>query len=120
MGLASLPPLGDGAAGDFTPTDLSQFIRLEQCQRYLRLRLTERAQGRGFLTGVTTSSLIPSRDRSASPPAAPSHRIAGPWVPFTGLTCAGRCGCEVAVFVRDGRRRPASRHDTDRRPTLAP
>jgi hypothetical protein len=32
-----------------SPTDVSQFIRLEQCQRYLRLRLHMRAHGSGFL-----------------------------------------------------------------------
>jgi hypothetical protein len=31
-----------------TPTDVSQFVRLEQCERFLRLRLAERA-GQGFM-----------------------------------------------------------------------
>jgi len=68
MGLASLPPLRDAAVGDLTPTDLSQFIRLEQCQRYLRLRLTERAQGRSFLTdaGVAPQSIPPLLTRSGA------------------------------------------------------
>ena len=29
-----------------TPTDVSQFVRLEQCERFLRLRLSERAGSR--------------------------------------------------------------------------
>ena len=32
-----------------SPTDISQFVRLEQCERYLRLRLRERAEGQDFL-----------------------------------------------------------------------
>jgi hypothetical protein len=32
-----------------SPTDVSQFIRLDQCERYLRLRLYERAVGQRFL-----------------------------------------------------------------------
>src|SRR5262245_57087038 len=31
-----------------SPTDVSQFVRLEQCERYLRFRLAERS-GRTFL-----------------------------------------------------------------------
>jgi hypothetical protein len=32
-----------------SPTDIAQYIRLEQCRRYLRLRLLERNAGQGFL-----------------------------------------------------------------------
>ncbi len=32
-----------------TPTDVSQFLRLEECERYLRLRLYQKAHGDGFL-----------------------------------------------------------------------
>lgn len=44
-----------------TPTDVSQFIRLEQCQRYLRLRLWERQKGQQFLHdyGVAPQSIPP-------------------------------------------------------------
>ncbi|MEO8285037.1 MAG: AAA domain-containing protein [Chloroflexota bacterium] len=51
-----------------TPTDISQFIRLEQCQRYLRLRLHERAHGRAFLTdyGVWPQSIPPLLTQSGS------------------------------------------------------
>jgi hypothetical protein len=31
-----------------TPTDVTQFVRLEQCERYLRFRLAERA-GQDFM-----------------------------------------------------------------------
>src|SRR5262245_57801501 len=31
-----------------SPTDLSQFVRLEQCERYLRLRLYEHRHGQTF------------------------------------------------------------------------
>src|SRR5947209_17169036 len=49
-----------------SPTDLSQFIRLEQCERYLRLRLFERAFGRRFMTeyGVRPQSIPPLLTRS--------------------------------------------------------
>jgi hypothetical protein len=42
-----------------SPTDIAQFIRLEQCERYLRLRLVQRATGRNFLLdyGVTPQPL---------------------------------------------------------------
>ena len=30
-----------------SPTDIAQYIRMEQCERYLRLRLHERARGVG-------------------------------------------------------------------------
>lgn len=49
-----------------SPTDISQFIRLEQCQRYLRLRLHERAYGRDFLSnyGVYPQTIPPLLTRS--------------------------------------------------------
>jgi hypothetical protein len=74
MGVAGIPSLNDAAIGALTPTDLSQFIRLEQCQRYLRLRLIERAQGHGFLTdaGVAPQSIPPLLTRSG---AAFEHRV---------------------------------------------
>ncbi len=52
------PPL---TPGKITPTDVSQFIRLEQCERYLRLRLHERTANPRFMAdyGVAPQS-IPS------------------------------------------------------------
>ena len=49
-----------------SPTDISQFIRLEQCERYLRLRLKERAEGRDFLLDydVAPQSIPPILTRS--------------------------------------------------------
>ncbi len=43
-----------------TPTDVSQFVRLEQCERYLRFRLAERA-GQDFMDdyGVTPQRITP-------------------------------------------------------------
>ena len=32
-----------------TPTDIAQFIRLDQCERYLRLRLHSRAINASFM-----------------------------------------------------------------------
>jgi hypothetical protein len=44
-----------------SPTDVSQFIRLEQCERYLRLRLHERSAGMRFMVdyGVVPQSIPP-------------------------------------------------------------
>jgi AAA domain-containing protein/PD-(D/E)XK nuclease superfamily protein len=49
-----------------SPTDISQFIRLEQCERYLWFRLEERAKGRGFMTAydVKPQSIPPLLTRS--------------------------------------------------------
>src|SRR3954454_25286565 len=40
----SLPVLPPSGPLRLTPTDVSQFVRLEQCERYLRFRLAERAR----------------------------------------------------------------------------
>src|SRR5438477_11903303 len=42
----SLPVLTSSAAHRITPTDISQFVGLEQCERFLRFRLAERAKQR--------------------------------------------------------------------------
>jgi len=44
-----------------SPTDIAQFIRLDQCQRYLRLRLYERNVRSGFMReyDVTPQSIPP-------------------------------------------------------------
>src|SRR6516225_7319732 len=44
----SLPVLPAGRPMRLTPTDVSQFVRLEQCERFLRFRLAERA-GQKFM-----------------------------------------------------------------------
>src|SRR5437879_5623762 len=44
----SLPVLAADRPLRLTPTDVSQFVRLEQCERYLRFRLAERA-GQKFM-----------------------------------------------------------------------
>ncbi|MDB5060112.1 MAG: superfamily helicase, partial [Chloroflexi bacterium] len=56
------------APGLITPTDVSQFIRLEQCERYLRLRLHERSHGGRFMRdyGVVPQSIPPLLTRSGS------------------------------------------------------
>src|SRR3954468_17636628 len=55
----SLPVLPDapGQPLRLTPTDVSQFVRLEQCQRFLRFRLAERA-GQDFMH---TYGVVPQR-----------------------------------------------------------
>ncbi len=51
-----------------SPTDVSQFIRLEQCERYLRLRLHERNVSSGLMTdyGVVPQSIPPLLTRSGA------------------------------------------------------
>src|SRR5947209_2114310 len=40
----SLPILASNHPLRLTPTDVSQFVRLDQCERFLRFRLAERAK----------------------------------------------------------------------------
>ena len=53
----SLPVLPAGRPMRLTPTDVTQFVRLEQCERYLRFRLAERA-GHKFMEDY---DVIPQR-----------------------------------------------------------
>jgi hypothetical protein len=48
MTTVSLPVLPANRPLRLTPTDVSQFVRLEQCERFLRFRLAERA-GQKFM-----------------------------------------------------------------------
>src|SRR5918912_4028996 len=68
MSYDSSIPVTPGPSGRLkvSPTDVSQFIRLEQCGRYLRLRLHERSAGRDFLEdyGVWPQSIPPLLNRS--------------------------------------------------------
>src|SRR5262249_35477687 len=41
--------LASGSPLRLSPTNLSEFIRLEQCERYLRLRLFHHLRGQGLL-----------------------------------------------------------------------
>ena len=58
---------GDGPR-TISPTDLTQFVRLDQCQRCLRLRLHERAHGLRFLYdyGVRPEAISPLLTRSGA------------------------------------------------------
>src|SRR5918994_4749917 len=51
-----------------SPTDVSQFIRLDQCERYLRLRLHERSAGIRFMHdyGVVPQSIPPLLTQSGT------------------------------------------------------
>lgn len=65
-----MPPLlpASGGPRKISPTDISQYIRLDQCARYLRLRLHEREHGRDFLTryGVAPQAIPPILTRSGA------------------------------------------------------
>src|SRR6516165_4918132 len=58
--IVSLPVLPTNRPLRLTPTDVSQFVRLEQCERFLRFRLAERA-GQKFMEdyGVTPQRITP-------------------------------------------------------------
>src|SRR5262245_18448392 len=62
MTAVSLPVLDPTPARPLriTPTDISQFVRLEQCERFLRFRLSERS-GLRFMEdyGVTHQRITP-------------------------------------------------------------
>ena len=51
-----------------SPTDLSQYVRLDQCQRFLRLQLHSRAFGEGFLADfdVAQQTIPPILTRSGA------------------------------------------------------
>jgi hypothetical protein len=55
--IVSLPVLPSNRPLRLTPTDVSQFVRLEQCERFLRFRLAERA-GQKFMEDY---DVIPQR-----------------------------------------------------------
>ncbi len=62
-----LPVVADTAGSiPISPTDISQFIRLDQCERYLRLRLHERTANNKFMVaaGVVPQSIPPLLTRS--------------------------------------------------------
>lgn len=44
-----LPPLDMHATRTIAPTDVARFVRLQQCERFLRFRLHERTLGAGFI-----------------------------------------------------------------------
>ncbi|QDV37675.1 PD-(D/E)XK nuclease family protein [Tautonia plasticadhaerens] len=61
----TLPILDPGRPLRLTPTDVSLFVRLEQCERFLRFRLAERA-GQDFMEpyGVVPQRISPLLSRS--------------------------------------------------------
>src|SRR4051812_30611957 len=63
----SLPVLPVGGPLRLTPTDVTRFVRLEQCERFLRFRLAERANQK-FMDqyGVGVQRLAPLLSLSGS------------------------------------------------------
>jgi predicted RecB family nuclease len=61
-------PLNSLSQPIITPTDITQFVRLEQCQRYLRLRLQERNFGPSFFNDydVVPQTVTPILQRSGA------------------------------------------------------
>ena len=63
---ATYPAPAGPAGRRISPTVISQYVRLGQCRRYLRLALHEHAAGPGFLRdyGVAAQQLSPVLTRS--------------------------------------------------------
>ncbi len=63
-----IPPMSGTAPTPISPTDVSQFIRLDQCQRFLRLRMHERRSGTDFLRAADAApqSIPPILTRSGA------------------------------------------------------
>src|SRR5437667_10297338 len=61
-------PVLNAVPRSLSPTDISQFIHLEQCERYLRLRLHEKSVNRNFMYehGVVPQSIPPLLSLSGS------------------------------------------------------
>src|SRR5215203_3230100 len=75
LGLALITPEDEYSVGlddqgriRISPTDVSQFIRLDQCERYLRLRLHERSSSDRFMTdyGVARQAIPPLLTQSGT------------------------------------------------------
>ncbi len=76
-------PIDPDGQRKITPTDISQFIRLDQCERYLRLRLHERAFGQRFMReyDVTPQSIPVLLTRSGSDFEERTERVVGTTFP---------------------------------------
>jgi hypothetical protein len=61
-------PIIDSCPPGISPTDISQFIRLDQCERYLHLRLKMRREGSDFLydNGTSPHRIPPLLTRAGS------------------------------------------------------
>ena len=65
---ATHPVPADPAGRRISPTVISQYVRLDQCRRYLRLALHERASGPDFMRdyGVAPQEILPLLTRSGA------------------------------------------------------
>lgn len=79
-----------------SPTDVAQYIRLDQCRRYLRLRLHERAHGRRFMTayGVAPQAIPPILTRAGQAFEARVERAAASYV-------GASVNCRAAALAGD-------------------
>ncbi len=85
MSNAQFPrPIDPDGQRKIAPTDISQFIRLEQCERYLRLRLHERAFGQRFMRDydVTPQSIPVLLTRSGSDFEVRTEEVVGTHFPI--------------------------------------
>ena len=63
-----LPVVAAGRQPRISPTVISQFVRLDQCRRFLRLALHERAYGSGFMREyyVAPQEILPLLTRAGA------------------------------------------------------
>ena len=108
---APLYPVPPDARGlrPVSPTDVSQFVRLDQCRRYLRLRLHQGVAGGGFLRdyGVAAQAIQPLLSRSGAAFEADVTAAAAAVLSVVDLaagkdpTKRGNDNAQVAALARD-------------------
>ncbi len=103
--IPAINPDEAGAPLSISPTDVSQFIRLDQCQRYLRLRLHERSQGSRFMRDydVVPQAIPPILTKSGSDFEATVESETGarfPSVRFSEKTRDADDNAAVMAFAR--------------------
>ena len=88
----SAASLVDGPTLQISPTDISQFVRLDQCERYLRLRMRERVEGTRFLReyGVVPQAIPPLLTKSGAAFETTIEGAAGQRYPTVRLRAKAR------------------------------
>ena len=102
----SLPVLPANRPMRLTPTDVSQFVRLEQCERFLRFRLAERA-GQKFMEeyDVIPQRITPLLSLSGHEFEEGIEKALGKRLPHRPLRRQVRPGPQPPRQQRGGRRR---------------
>jgi len=108
-GPVPLPLVPDPASQTLriSPTDVSQFVRLEQCERYLRFRLAERS-GRTFMReyDVTPQRITPLLSLSGREFEESVERKVAPIESRSTMPPFYRLRCQAREKQPQRRRRP--------------